>query len=147
MRPATVSAAVRWADRLEAIGSPHALLRGPSRSGNCRKRPRLQVTGGGTTLAVTRQRVTGLIVGLIVAGTIIACGEPVYCEHYDDWVAAEAEADRIERRNLDDTRTWSKADLDSWTDATLRAVDALILMQDAAPRGASRARVKSECGR
>ena len=98
-------------------------------------------------MAVTRQRVIGLIAGLIVAGTIVACGEPVYCEYYDDWVAAEAEADRIERRNLDDTRTWSKADLGSWTDATLRAVDALILMQDAAPRGASRARVKSECGR
>lgn len=109
---------------------------------------RREVTEGTPQVSVPRRLVArGLptVTALIVAGVIIGCGGTDYCEHYDDWITAEGDADRIEMRNSGHEVTWSAADQDRWTDAMLRAAEAVGRMWDAAPPGATRASIRAEC--
>ena len=138
MRPATVPAARRWADRPAARGLLRVLLRGPSRSGNCRKRPRLQVTKGAPIRLV--------ILAIIITAALALTGCTVdYCDHYDDWIAAEGEADRLEMRFGEDTRRWPDDALDRWTDAVTAAGAAHLAMREAAPDGWTVDRIRREC--
>ena len=90
-------------------------------------------------------RQSTVVIVLMVGVLLASCTATDYCDHYDDWIAAEGEADRIALRYGEDTRRWPDAALDRWSDAVARAGGAYLDMWETAPGHYTLDRIRREC--
>ena len=86
-----------------------------------------------------------LVVLLVVAVAIIGCSPSDYCDHYDDWAAADRALDQLEVRNGTNLSTWASGDVDRLETLTYRRDAAAYQLWEIAPPNANWTSIRAEC--